>query len=106
MCFGLPMRIVESNGLVALCDGAGRQETVSLALTGELAEGEYVLVHLGTALRSMSEEEAADISNAISAVAAAVEGRDYEHLIQDLVDREPALPPGLHPDDDLPGQAG
>lgn len=104
MCFGLPMRIVRANGLIALCEGEGRTETVSLALTGDLPAGDYVLVHLGTALRALSESEAADISNAIRAVEAAVDGRDYEHLIQDLIDRKPELPPGLSPGHSGSGQ--
>lgn len=97
MCFGLPMRIVHSDGLLAKCEGAGRSETISLAMTGELPIGQIVLVHLGTAIRTLTPREANDIENAMEAITAAIEGRDFDHLIQDLVDRKPELPPGLHP---------
>lgn len=96
MCFGLPMRIVHSDGLLAKCEGAGRTETVSLAMTGELPVGELVLVHLGTAIRTLTPGEVTEIENAMEAIAAALEGRDFEHLIQDLVDRKPELPSGLY----------
>lgn len=96
MCLGVPMRIVRSDGFVAVCESDGRSQTVSLALIGELPVGQHVLVHLGSAIRALTEAEAVEIENAARAVAAATEGRDYEHLIQDLIDRKPELPPGLH----------
>lgn len=97
MCFGLPMQIEEVTGLSAVCSGAGRRETVSLALTGGLAPGDHVLVYLGSAVRQLGADEARAITDAIAAVSAASEGREFEHLIQDLVDREPVLPPHLRP---------
>ena len=98
MCFGLPMRIEQVDGLNAVCSGSGRRETVNLALVGALAPGDHVLVYLGSAVRQLGAEEARAISDAIEAVQAASEGRQFEHLIQDLVDREPELPPHLRPE--------
>lgn len=98
MCLGLPMRVVEVDGLSALCEGAGRRERVMLALTGSVEPGAHVLVYLGSAVRVLSEEEASRIAMALEAVQAAAEGRDFDHLIQDLIDREPELPAHLRPE--------
>lgn len=98
MCFGVPMKIEEVTDLMAVCSGSGRRETVNLALVGALAPGDHVLVYLGSAVRQLEAAEARAITDAIAAVQAASEGRDFEHFIQDLVDREPVLPPHLRPD--------
>ena len=103
MCFGVPMQVVEANGLMATCEGAGRSEGVNLALIGEVPVGTHVLVYLGSAVRVLTPQEAAEIDGAIEAIGAAAEGRDFEHLIQDLVDREPELPEHLRArEDDSP----
>lgn len=99
MCFGLPMRILSVSGGTALCEGAGRQERVSLALTGPVPEGGFVLVYLGSAMRELEQEEATAITAAIEAVAAAAQGLPFEHLIADLADREPELPAHLRGDE-------
>lgn len=97
MCFGLPMRILSVDGVSAVCEGMGRQETISLALIGDAKPGEHVLCYLGSAVQRLEESAARDIAAAIQAVTAASEGRDYEHLLQDLIDREPELPAHLRP---------
>lgn len=90
------MRIVESDGLVAQCIGDnGRSEQVSLALTGPMAAGTYVLVYLGSAVRGLEAEEAQQIQEALQAVHAARQGQPFEHLIADLIDKEPELPAHL-----------
>lgn len=99
MCIGLPMRIVELSGLNALCEGGGRREEVTLALVGPAPLGAHVLVHLGTAIRRLDAAEAQDIADALDAVQKAAAGEPFEHLIQDLVDREPELPAHLKPAD-------
>jgi len=95
MCFGLPCQVIETDGLSARVAGAGREETVSLALTGPVPAGAHVLVYLGSAVRELSAEEAAQISGAIEAVQAAARGAPYAHHLQDLIDREPELPAHL-----------
>ncbi len=92
MCVGVPMRIIEADGLVALAEADGRRECVSLALTGAVEAGAFVLVYLGSAVRILDAEEARRIAAALEAVARAAEGADFEHLLQDLIDREPTLP--------------
>ena len=95
MCFGVPMRVVSVDGLNALCEGAGRREQVTLVLTGPVAPGGHVLVYLGSAIRELDAIEAGQITDAIAAVDAAVHGEAFEHLIADLIDREPELPAHL-----------
>ena len=95
MCFGVPMQIKRVEGLVATCEGAGRIEQVTLVLTGALPVGAHVLVYLGSAVRELDALEAAQIGDAIMAIGEAAEGRGFDHLIQDLIDREPELPAHL-----------
>ena len=95
MCIGVPMKIVETDGLVAVCDGPEGRCTVSLALTGPLGADNHVLVHLGSAIRVMDADEAALVADALQAVMAAQRGDAFDHLIGDLIDRQPELPPHL-----------
>lgn len=95
MCFGVPMIVHESDGLSARCEGSGRNEQVNLALTGPVGPGTHILVHLGSAIRILDPQEAALIGDAIRAVDAAAHGEPFDHLIADLIDREPELPPHL-----------
>lgn len=97
MCFGVPMQIESVDGLNAVCTGHGRRETVTLSLIGPAEPGSFVLVYLGSATQHLSAEEADQISGAISAVDAAARGEAFEHLIADLIDREPELPDHLRP---------
>jgi len=92
MCIGLPMRVVTGDEFFAECDRRGAIERVSLLLVGPQPPGTPVLVHLGTAVRVLEADEARLIDDALDGVAAAVEGRPYDHLFADLIDREPQLP--------------
>ncbi len=97
MCFGVPMRIIESRGQGAIAEGeAGRRE-IDCLLIGEQPVGTHVLVHVNSAVRVLDPDEAAQIADAVQAVAAAAEGQAFEHLIADLIDREPQLPDHLKP---------
>ena len=60
MCLGIPMKIVEIDGYVARCEARGTtRETGLFLLQGEpLAVGDYVIVHLGHAIRKISEQHA------------------------------------------------
>ncbi len=60
MCLGIPMRVVEVNGYSARCEARGEERTVSLFLMQETAigPGDYVMVHLGQVLQTMTEREA------------------------------------------------
>lgn len=102
MCFGIPMQVTAVDELAAKAEAGGRREDISLALTGPVPVGSYVLVYLGSATRILQETEARQISDAIRAVQHAAEGEDFEHLLADLIEREPELPEHLR---SQPGEA-
>ena len=93
------MRVLETAGLEALCEAPratnGERRRVSLALIGAVEVGDHLLVYLDSAVRRLEASEATQITDALAAVANAAAGEPFEHLIQDLVDREPELPPHL-----------
>ena len=97
MCLGVPMLIVERDGLNAVCQAGDRREAVTLALTGPVDVGRHVLVYLGSALRELDADEAERITDALLAIDAAANGQPFDHLIQDLIDRDPQLPEHLRP---------
>lgn len=59
MCLALPARVVErlENDL-ARVDLGGVKKEISLALVEDVAEGDYVIVHVGYALTRLDPEEA------------------------------------------------
>ena len=60
MCLGIPARIVSlgEDGL-ATAEVSGVRREVSTALVPEAREGDWVLVHVGFALHTIDEDEAA-----------------------------------------------
>lgn len=60
MCLGIPMQVVERDGLVARCEAKGIERTVSLFLLQHenVGPGDHVMVHVGYAIQKMSETEA------------------------------------------------
>lgn len=92
------MRILESDGITALVEGQGGvRRRVSLLLVGEPQVGTAVLVHVETAVRVLSEAEVPLIEAALAAADAAARGEPWEHLMADLIERAPELPPHLQP---------
>jgi hydrogenase expression/formation protein HypC len=56
MCLGVPGRIVEISGLVALVDFWGMRREVRLELVDQpVAVGDYILNHVGFAIRRIPE---------------------------------------------------
>jgi hydrogenase expression/formation protein HypC len=92
MCLGIPMMIREGDDMVALAERRGETRRVSMMLIGEQPVGTLVLVHIDTAVRVLDAVEAKQIDDALEGVAAALDGRAFDHLFADLVDREPQLP--------------
>ena len=96
MCLGIPMTLSEDGEHTALCTRRdGSAEMVSLLLVGPQPVGTHVLVHLGNAVRVLDSEEAEVIDRALQGLDAAMRGQPFEHLFQDLIDREPQLPDHL-----------
>jgi len=61
MCLGIPMQVIEINGLNARCSAKGIEREASLfRLQHEsVTAGDFVIVHLGFAIEKVSAEEAA-----------------------------------------------
>lgn len=95
MCLGIPMRVMELGEGTAVCEGRGEMRRVSTLLLEDHAPGDWVLVHLENAMRVLDEVEAQQITDALSALDAALSGQDFDHLFADLIDREPQLPEAL-----------
>lgn len=59
MCLAVPARVVElCPGATARVDMMGVQKTIAITLTPQVAPGEYVLVHAGYAIQTVSADEA------------------------------------------------
>jgi len=100
MCLGLPMRVHSSRAPgVVFCsepDLPGAVRIVETALLDHPPRpGDWLLVHVNVAVRALAPQEASQISDALLAVTAAAAGLPFEHLLADLIDREPTLPPHL-----------
>jgi hydrogenase expression/formation protein HypC len=105
VCLGVPLQIQAIDGAgAALCPdpdasaaaGGQRLRRVDVSLLDSPpGVGDWILVHVGLAIRTMDALEARQVRDALRAVTAAAEGRAFEHLLGDLLDREPELPPHL-----------
>lgn len=60
MCLAMPMQIIEINGFTARCAAKGVVREVSLFLMQDepLQVGDWVLIHVGYALQTISAAEA------------------------------------------------
>jgi hydrogenase expression/formation protein HypC len=77
MCLGVPGRIVDINGLVALVDFWGVRREVRLELVDQpVAVGDYILNHVGYAIRRIPE---ADIAGTLDL---------YEELLREATARD------------------
>lgn len=94
MCLGLPMTIVETDGITALCERGNEQRRVSVVLI-DASIGAKVLVHIDTAVRLLDEDGARLISEALDGLEAGLNGQDCERLFADLIGHEPQLPEHL-----------
>jgi len=99
MCIGIPMKVVDIGEGLVECEGRGRHERINFALLGEQAVGTWVFAFQGSALRTMTAEEALHANRALDALEAAEAGAsDLDHFFADLTDREPELPAHLKGD--------
>lgn len=91
MCIGIPMRVVESHGFVARCEGRGESAEVNMLLVGPQQEGTWILNFLGSAREVLSAEEARRINDALDALEAVMRGDpdvDIDAHFADLTGRE------------------
>lgn len=96
MCIGIPMQVIECQGLTALCAGRGGQRRLDLALVGEQPPGTWLLAFLDAA-REVIEADAAQLINAaLDGLDAVFNGdTNLDIYFADLVGREPQLPEHL-----------
>jgi hydrogenase expression/formation protein HypC len=100
MCLGIPMQVqsVPSWGIALCSTNAGKtaSEKIETSLLLQVPKvGDWLLVHVNIALRALDAGEAQQITDAVLAVNRAAAGESFEHLLADLIDREPQLPPHL-----------
>ena len=74
MCIGIPMRVLESDGATALCEGRGERQRLNMLMVGNPPEGSWVLSFLGFAREILTEEDAVRINAALDGLEAAVQG--------------------------------
>lgn len=62
MCLAIPMQIVRLNGDRAVCRAKDVEREVSLFLVADqsLAEGDFVMVHVGYAIQKVEPERAGE----------------------------------------------
>lgn len=60
MCLAIPMEIKELRPFSALCEAKGIEREVGLLMLQHesLAQGDFLMVHLGQAMQKLSREEA------------------------------------------------
>ena len=100
MCIGRALQVESlGQGDLAYCadeHGTAYGLPVQTALLDSPPQpGDWLLVHIDTAIRILDGDEALQIARALDAVQRAARGEDFEHLIADLIDREPQLPEHL-----------
>jgi len=95
MCLAHPMKITEFETLTtALCDHNGTLKKVDISFLDGLAPGDWVTVHIGIAREKISEADARQIEDALTALEMVKRGEtDIDYLFADIVDREPPRPP-------------
>lgn len=99
MCIGIPMQVVETAPGLAMCRDGEQLCRVDTRLVEPVSPGTWLLVFAGAAREVIPEERAAQVSAALQALAAGIQGDTdaVDALFADLVNREPVLPPHLQP---------
>jgi len=60
MCVGLPAKIMTIKDGVAIVDASGARREISTELLNDLEPGDYVMVHAGTAIAKILDEDEED----------------------------------------------
>ncbi|PVY28633.1 hydrogenase expression/formation protein HypC [Paraburkholderia silvatlantica] len=74
MCIGVPMRVIEAQGLQAWCNGRGERRRIDTSLVGPCSAGEWLLVFLDAAREKLDATRAAEIDATLSLVERALAG--------------------------------
>jgi len=98
MCIGLPMQVIEADGIFAWCEAGAERERLDMRLVGDQPVGTWVLGFHGAARQVLGEEEATHARAARQALAAVLSGDGrIDDFFADLIGREPELPAHLLP---------
>lgn len=65
MCLGIPAKIIEKNGLDAVAQMAGVNRSIRLDMLPEAKIGDFVIIHTGFAIETVTEDEAVKILETI-----------------------------------------
>jgi hydrogenase expression/formation protein HypC len=57
MCVGLSAKVVSIRDDVAVVDADGAKRTVSASLISELNPGDYVMIHAGSAIAKITDDD-------------------------------------------------
>jgi len=97
MCIGIPMRVAQTTGACAWCEGRSGRRLIDLTLVGRQPQGTWILAFLDSAREVLSEERAGQINSALDALIAASAGdiAGLDGFFPDLAGREPMLPEHL-----------
>jgi hydrogenase expression/formation protein HypC len=97
VCIAIPMRVVSGDGAEALCEGRGQRQRLNMMLVGPQPAGTWVMAYLNAARDVITDEQAAQVNDALDALEAALRGDtgNLDAFFPDLVNREPELPAHL-----------
>lgn len=85
MCIGIPMRVLENDGVTALCEGRGERRRLNMLMVGDCPPGSWVLSFLGSAREILTEEDAVRTNHALDGLEAALRGNfNFEEHFPDL----------------------
>jgi hydrogenase assembly chaperone HypC/HupF len=74
MCLGIPMQVVEFDGVFAWCEGRGRRERLNALFLEEISPGDWLYAVLGQAREKLTVQQAAEINLALDGIAAVLQG--------------------------------
>jgi hydrogenase expression/formation protein HypC len=91
------MKVVSAETGYAICERAEERAKINMMLVGDVPVGTWVLTFQGSAMRTMTEEDAKQTLDALTAVSYAMGGdaSQIDALFPDLAGREPPLPEHL-----------
>ena len=60
MCLAIPMKIQSIHGPSATCEASGLTQTIRMDFIKDACPSDYVMVHAGFAIQTLSEKKALD----------------------------------------------
>lgn len=58
MCVAIPMKVVEINGNVAVCEYENIKRTARIDLIPDIQVGDYIIIHTGFAIQKIDIKDA------------------------------------------------